>query len=145
VSIETGPLRRAFSLPVRTRYRASTERWHVRLYLPPSGGRSSQRQAFELNQSGERGFVHRRETHQTGIQTFQLFLRERVEVDAPDALIGGTALQPTNRISAARGSELAPISQHVKRQKQALGEFVQRCYEKPRELAIPRLAPRGSC
>jgi hypothetical protein len=47
--------------------------------------------------------------------------------------------------ASSRLSELAPITQQVKRQKQALGEFVQRCYEKPRELAIPRQTLRGAC
>lgn len=42
-------------------------------------------------------------------------------------------------------SELGPITEQVKRQKQALGEFVQRCYEMLRELAIPRQTLRGAC
>jgi hypothetical protein len=41
-------------------------------------------------------------------------------------------------------SELAPIIQQV-RQKRASGEFVQRCNEKPRELAIRRQTLRGAC
>lgn len=33
-----------------------------------------------LNQPGEHGFVHRRETHQTGVQALQLRLRESVQI-----------------------------------------------------------------
>jgi hypothetical protein len=45
----------------------------------------------------------------------------------------------------SRLSELIRITEQVKRHKQALGEFVQRCYEKPRELTIPRQTFRGAC
>ena len=47
--------------------------------------------------------------------------------------------------ASSRLSELAPITQRVKRQKNALGEFVERCKEKPCELAIPRQTLRGAC
>ena len=47
--------------------------------------------------------------------------------------------------ASSRLSELAPITQRVKRQKHALGEFVQRCDEELRELAIPGQTLRGAC
>ena len=50
-----------------------------------------------LDQRREDGVLHRRELHQSRVQPLELTSRHRVEVDAPNPLLGTRALQPTKK------------------------------------------------
>jgi tetratricopeptide (TPR) repeat protein len=50
-----------------------------------------------LKQRSELGLVQPRETHETGVQPLELAFRHRVEVDAPNSLVGTGALQPAKQ------------------------------------------------